>query len=178
MIPNLRRTFVTRELTPGEGLAQAGWAKSDSGLLERLEVNGAHITVRRRNGAVDELTQGKFRCTSYRTGSGRRLFVIRTDDGRKIRFLEMDGMLSAEEWDIIADDVLGAVRSNLAAVVSRAGFSLVLGMLLGAVTTGILGGMFNLQDSQLAIGSPLGMGTIAAWTVAVWFGWGWSRRFF
>src|SRR2546422_7222322 len=106
-------SFVTRELTTREYVLQAGWAKSKSGLLERLDVNGSRITIRRRNGAVDELEKGAFRCTSYRTGSGRRLFIIRTGDGRTIRFMEMDGMLSAAQWDAIADHVLEAVPSNL-----------------------------------------------------------------
>ena len=134
------KTFVTRDLTAGENALQAGWAKSKSGLLDRLEVNGSRITIRRRDGAVDELQKGAFRCTSYRTGSGRRLFVIKTDDGRKIRFMEMSGMLSAAEWDYIANEVLGAVPSDLNKVVTRAGLAILIGMFVAALTVGFSGG--------------------------------------
>jgi hypothetical protein len=164
------KTFVTRELTTGENALQAGWAKSKSGLLDRLDVNGSRITIRRRNGAVDELQKGAFRCTSYRTGSGRRLFVIKADDGRKIRLMEMNGMLSAAEWDDIADEVLGAVPSDLNKIVTRAGLSIVIGMFAAALTAGFLAGLLGLTDEQVAFSSPLSLGLMAGWIVALWFG--------
>jgi hypothetical protein len=163
-------TFVTRDLTPGEYVRQAGWAKAQSGLLDRLEVEGTRITLRRRNGAVDELQMGAFRCTSYRTGSGRRLFVIKTNDGRKIRFLEMTGMLSDDEWNTIAHDVLAAHPSNLTNIVTRAGISVVLGMLASAVSAGLLAGMFDLSPEQVVISSPLSIGLLIVWIPAIWFG--------
>lgn len=175
MNPIPSRTFVTRDLSAGQNVLQAGWAKSKSGLLDRLEVDGTRLTIRLRDGAVHELTPGKFRCTSYRTGSGRRLFVIRTDDGRKVRFLEMDEMLSAEEWDTIADEVLGAVPSNLNRNLTLGGYSLVLGMLAAALTAGFLGGLLHLPAEQFAFTSPLALGLMAGWTVLIWIGF-WRLR--
>ena len=166
------RTFVTRDLTTGENVRQAGWAKAKSGLLDRIEVDGDRITVRRRDGAVDELRKGAFRCTSYRTGLGRRLFVIRTDDGRKIRFLEMTGMLSEAEWEAIADEVLEAVPSKLVKIIMRAGASLLIGMLAAAISAGLCAGFFGLSDEQVAFSSPLSLGLMAGWTAALWFGFG------
>ncbi len=170
MTPTSPQIFITRDQTPGEYLLQAGWAKSKSGLLDRLEVDGTRITLRRRNGAVDELQKGAFRCTSYRTSSGRRLFVIKTDDGRKIRFLEITGMLSADEWNTIAHDVLAAQPSNLTNIVTRAGISLVLGMLASAVSAGLLAGMFDLSAEQVVISSPLSICLLIGWIAAIWFG--------
>lgn len=163
-------TFVTRELTTRENMLQAGWAKSKSGLLERLEVNGSRITIRRRDGAVDELQKGAFRCTSYRTGSGRRLFVIRADDGRKVRFMEMTGVLSDAQWDAIADHILEAVPSNLNKVVILAGASILIGMFAAAVTVGLIAGLFGLTDEQVAFWSPLSLSLMGGWTIALWFG--------
>lgn len=168
-------TFVTRELTMGEMLRQAGWAKSKAGLLDQLEVDGSRIVIRRRNGAVDELRKGEFRCTTYRTRAGRRLFVIRTNDGRKIQFLEMDGMLSAAQWDTIATKILEAKPSQLANIVTRAGLSALLGMFLAALSAGILGGILGWKDEQLRIGSPLSLGLIGGWTIVWWLGF---RRWF
>ena len=167
--------FVTRELTPREMLLQAGWAKSKSGLLDRLDVDGSRILIRRRNGAVDEIRQGEFRCTTYRTRAGRRLFVIKTNDGRKIQFLEMDGMLSVAQWDTIATEILEAKPSQLTNIVTRAGLSVLLGMLVAAFSAGFVGGLLGLKDEQLRIGSPLCLGLIGVWTTAWWLG---LRRLF
>lgn len=177
MAPPRPIAFITRELTAGEQVWQAGWAKRKSGLLDRLDVDGPRITIRRRDGVVDEVRKGEFRCTTYRTRSGRRLFVLKTDDGRKIQFLEMDGMLAPEEWDAIADEVLEATPSNLAAVMARAGLSLIPGMLAAALTTGFLGGLLDLKPEQMKIHSPLCLGLITVWTVAFWFGFRLLRRF-
>ena len=170
MNPTQSKIFVTRDLTAGENVRQAGWAKSKSGLLDRLEVDGPRITLRRRDGAVDELQKGAFRCTSYRTGSGRRLFVIRTDDGRKIRVMEMAGMLSDEDWDEIAREVFVAVPSNLTQFVMRAGASLLIGMIAAAITAGWAASVFELTPAQVVFSSPLSLGLMAAWTFALWLG--------
>ncbi len=170
MNTNKPKTYITRDLTAGENVLQAGWAKSKSGLLESLEVDGSRITLRRRDGSVDELQKGAFRCTSHRTGSDRRLFIIKTDDGRKIRFLEMTGMLSDTEWDAIADDVLQAAPSNLNQLVLQAGLSIVFGMFAAAISVGIIGGIFGLAADQLVFSSPLSIGLMAGWAVALWFG--------
>ncbi len=172
MNPTQSKIFVTRDLTAGENVRQAGWAKSKSGLLDRLEVDGPRITLRRRDGAVDELQKGAFRCTSYRTGSGRRLFVIRTDDGRKIRVMEMAGMLSDEDWDEIARDVLEAVPSNLTKIVMRAGASLLIGMFAAAITAGVVASVFDLTPEQVVFSSPLSLSLMVGWSVALWFGFG------
>lgn len=167
--------FVTRDLTPAESTLQAGWAKSNAGLLAVLEVEGARITIRRRNGAEDVLQQGQFHCTVYRTGSGRRLFVIGTDDGRKIRLLEMAGSLSAAQWDAIAE-VLHAQPSQLNSRITQAGISLLGGMLGAAVSVDVVVGFFELDAAQLAISSPLSLGLIAGWALALWFAGNWLRR--
>ncbi len=166
------RAFVTRDLTTGENVLQAGWAKSKSGLLDRIEVDGTRITVRRRDGAMDVLQKGAFRCTSYRTSSGRRLFVIRTDDGRNIRFLEMTDMLSDADWETIANEVLEAVPSNLVKITKRACASLLIGMLAAALTAGLCAGIFGLTEEQIAFSSPLSLVLMAGWTAALWFGLG------
>ena len=85
------RAFVTRDLTTGENVLQAGWAKRGAVLLDRLQVDGPRLTLRRRDGSVEELVRGEFHCTTYRNGAKRRIFVIKTTDGRKITFIEMDG---------------------------------------------------------------------------------------
>ena len=170
MNPTKPKTFVTRELTTGENIVQAGWAKSKSGLLERLEVDGSRITLHRRDGTMDEFKKGAFRCTSYRTGSGRRLFVIRTDDGRNIRFMEMAGMLSDAEWNAIADEVLEATPSNLNQLVMRAGVSIVAGMFAAAITVGLIAGLLGLTDEQIVFSSPLSISLMIGWAVALWFG--------
>lgn len=178
MNPLESKIFITRDLTAGENVRQAGWAKSKSGLLDRIEVDGSRIIVRRRDGAVDELQKGAFRCTSYRTGSGRRLFVIRTDDGRKIRVMEMAGMLSDEEWDEIAREVFAAVPSNLTKIVMRAGASLLIGMFAAAITAGVVASLFDLTAEQVVFSSPLSLSLVAGWTVALWFAFkrlGWWR---
>lgn len=153
----------------GENVLQAGWAKSKSGLLDRLEVDGSRITVRLRDGKVHELTRGAFRCTSYYNSTGRRLFVIRTDDRRKICILEMEGMLPAEDWRYIAHEVLGAVPSEMSINIKQGGASIIIGMFLGALATGFAGGMFHLKQEQLAFGSPLAIGMMTFWTIAAWF---------
>ncbi|HTH46262.1 MAG TPA: hypothetical protein VMB21_02000 [Candidatus Limnocylindria bacterium] len=160
--------FVTRDLTTGENILQAGWAKRGAVLLDRLQVDGRHITLRRRDGSVDELEQGEFRCTTYRNSSKRRIFVIKTTDGRKISFMEMDGMLSAEEWDTIADEVLAAQPSQIAGLFLQAGWSIVIGMLAAALATGFVGGMFHLKEEQLKFSAPLSLGMMAVWSVIVW----------
>ena len=169
-MPTGPRIFDTRDLTTAENVLQAGWAKSAAGLLDRLEVDGTRITIRRRDGAVDELRKGAFRCTSYRTGSGRRLFVIRADDGRKIRFMEMEGMLSPADWNAIADEVLEATPSNLNALFVRAAAAIVIGMFAAAISVGIVGGMLGLEDDQLVFSAPLSLGIMAAWIATRWFG--------
>ena len=168
--------FVTRDMTRGENLLCAGWAKSKSGLLDVLEVDGPRIIIRRRNGAVDELQKGAFSCTSYRTNSAGRLFVIRTDDGRKICFLEMPGTLSGAQWDAMADDVLGAVPSNVVNVVLQGGFAIVAGMFAAAITVGLLAGMFDLTHEQRVFESPLSLSLLLAWAIALWFAYGRVRR--
>lgn len=170
-----RRSFVTRDLTTGENALQAGWAKGGAGLLERLEADGPHITLRRRDGSVDELRQGEFRCVTYRNSSKRRIFVIKTKDGRTIRFAEMEGMLSAEEWDAIADEVLSARPSQVAGLVLQGGRSVVFGMLVAAFATGFVGGMFHLKEEQLKFSSPLGLGMMAGWTLVAWLVQQWIR---
>ena len=170
------RTFVARDLTTGENLLQAGWAKRGAVLLDRLQVDGPRLTLRRRDGSVDELVQGEFRCTTYRNGAKRRIFVIKTTDGRKITFIEMDGMLSPEEWDTIADEVLAAKPSQFVGLFLQGGWSIVLGMLAAALATGFVGGMFHLKEEQLKFGSPLSLGMIAFWTVIVWLVQQWLRR--
>ncbi|MEO8359755.1 MAG: hypothetical protein ABI672_06970 [Vicinamibacteria bacterium] len=169
-MPTGSRSFVTRELTARENILQAGWAKSASSLLDRLDVKGSHLTIRRRDGAVDELEQGAFRCTSYRTGSGRRLFVIRASDGRTIRFLEMEGVLSVEEWDAIADEVLGATPLNLNALFLRGAVAIVPGMLAAVMSVGIVGAIFRLEPEQLVFSAPLSLGLMAGWIAALWYG--------
>ena len=89
----------------------------------------------------------------------------------------MDGMLSPAEWDAIAGEIPEAKPSNLNAMVTQAGLSIMLGMLAAAFTVGFLGGMLGPKDEQIRIGSPLSLGPIAAWTVAVWFGFRLLRRF-
>lgn len=168
--------FVTRDLTRGENLLHAGWAKSKSGLLDVLEVDGPRITIRRRDGAVDELQKGAFSCTSYQTNSAGRLFIIRTDDGRKIRFMEMPGMLSGAQWDAIADDVLGAVPSNIVNLMLQGGFAIVAGMFAAAVTVGVLAGMLDLTHEQMVFESPLSLSLMVAWAIALWFAYGRVRR--
>lgn len=79
-------------------------------------------------------------------------------------------MLSAEQWDTIADEVLGAVPSNLNRNLTLGGFSLVLGMLAAALTAGFLGGLLHLPEEQFAFTSPLALGLMAGWTVLIWFG--------
>jgi hypothetical protein len=132
--------FVTRDLTTGEDLLQAGWAKRGAVLLDRLEAAGDRITIRRRDGSVDEVRRGEFRCTTYRNGAKRRIFVIKTTDGRKITFIEMDGMLSPDEWDTIADEVLAAKRSQFTGHFIEVCRAIVLGMLMAALATGFVGG--------------------------------------
>ncbi len=171
-----RHSFVTRDLTTGESVLQAGWAKRGSVLLDRLSVNGPHITVRLRDGSIEELLQGEFRCTTYRNSSKRRIFVIKTKDGRKISFAEMDGMLSAEEWDTIADEVLAATPSQFAGLFLLGGWSIVIGMLLAAFATGLVGAMFHLKEEQLKFSAPLSLGMMAGWSVIVWLVLQWLRR--
>lgn len=173
--PTATIRFETRDLTSTESALQAGWAKSNAGLLAVLEVEGARITIRRRNGAEDVVQQGQFRCTVYRTGSGRRLFVIGTDDGRKIRLLEMAGSLSAAQWDAIAE-VLHARPSQLNSRLTQAGISLLGGMLSASVSVGVVVGLFDLDAAQLAIYSPLSLSLIAGWALALWCVGNWLRR--
>ena len=168
--------FVTRDLTPGENLLHAGWAKSKSGLLDVLEVDGPRISIRRRDGSIDELHKGAFTCTSYQTNSAGRLFIIRADDGRKIRFMEMSGMLTDAQWDAIADDVLKAVPSNIVNVMLQGGFAIVAGMFAAAVTVGVLAGIFDLKDEQTVFSAPLSLSLMLAWAIALWFAYGRVRR--
>ena len=170
--------FVTRDLTPGENLLHAGWAKSKSGLLDTLEVDGLRITIRRRDGAIDELHKGAFTCTSYQTNSAGRLFIVRTDDGRKIRFMEMPGMLPRAQWDAIADDILGAVPSNIVNLMLQGSFAIVAGMFAAAVTVGVLAGMLGLTDEQTVFSAPLSLGLMLAWAIALWFAYGRVQRMF
>ena len=170
------RVFVTRDLTTGENVLQAGWAKRGSVLLDRLEVDGPRITLRRRDGSVDRLLQGEFQCTTYRNGAKRRIFVIKNPDGRKIKFLEMDGMLSPEEWDTIADEVLAAEPSQFVGLFLQGCWSIVIGMLVAAFATGFVGGMFHLKEEQLKFSSPLSLGMMAVWTAIVWLVQQWLRR--
>ena len=171
-----RFKFVTRDLTARENLLHAGWAKSESGLLDTLEVDGSRIIIRRRDGAVDELQKGAFRCTSYQTSSAGRLFIVKTDDGRKIRFMEMPGMLPDDQWDVIAGNVLGAVPSNIVNAMLQGGFAILAGMLAAAITVGVLAGMLDLTHEQIAFQSPLSLGLMVAWAVALWFAYGRVRR--
>ena len=168
--------FVTRDMTQGENLLYAGWAKSKSGLLDALAVDGARISIRLRDGTTHELQKGAFKCTSCQTNSAGRLFVVRTDDGRKIRFMEMPGMLCAEQWDAIADDVLEAVPSNIVSIVTQGGFAIVAGMFVAAITVGVLAGMLDLTYEQTVFESPLSLSLMVAWTIALWFGYGRVRR--
>ena len=47
--------FVTRDMTSGENLLHAGWAKSKSGLLDVLEVDGLRISICRRDGSIERI---------------------------------------------------------------------------------------------------------------------------
>jgi hypothetical protein len=169
-------SYVTRELTSGESALQAGWAKRNSGLLDRIDTNGDVIVIRRRDGSVDELRKGEFTCTTYRTSSRRRLFVIKTRDGRKIQFMEMDGMLTTEEWDAIARDILEATPSQLNSILYRASIAIPSGMLAAALTTGVLGAMLHLKEEQMHFSSPLCLGLMAIWITGLWFLIGRLRR--
>lgn len=162
-------SYVTRELTTGESALQAGWAKRNSVLLDRIDATGDNITLRRRDGSLDELRKGEFTCATYRTGSRRRVFVIKTKDGRKIQFAEMDGMLTTEEWDAIAEDILNASPSQLNSILLRAALAIQFGMLAAAISTGFLGGMLHLKEEQMHFSSPLCIGLMLIWTGGLWF---------
>ena len=174
--PTTAARYVTRDLTRGENLLHAGWAKSNSGLLDWLEVDAAKITIRRRDGSVDVLQKGAFSCTSYQTNSAGRLFIIKAGDGRKIRFMEMPGMLTDAQWDAIADDVLGAVPSNIVNVMLQGGFAIVAAMFAAAITVGVLAGSLGLTQEQMVFESPLSLGLMLVWAIALWFAYGRVRR--
>ena len=169
-------SYVTRELTTAESALQAGWAKRNSVLLDRIDVTGGNITLRRRDGSVDELRKGEFTCVTYRTSSRRRLFVIKTNDRRKIQFMEMDGMLTTEEWDAIANEILEATPSQLNSMLLRGALSIQFGMLAAALTTGFLGGMLHLKEEQIHFSSPFCLGLMAIWITGLWFLIGRFRR--
>ncbi len=162
------RAFVARDLSAAENLAQAAWAKSDKGLLEQLDIDGPNITVRLRSGTVYHLRQGRFQCVVHRTGSGRRVFVIRTDDGQRFRILELEGALSHADWDAIANHVFLARVSDLNQIISRIGLSVVFGMLAAATTVGIVVDQFGLSGEQGKIFSPLSLLLMGAWAALAW----------
>ena len=57
-------SFVTCEPGRADKWRQTYALKSRSGLLERLDVDGERIVIRRRDGRVDEIRQGAFAGTS------------------------------------------------------------------------------------------------------------------
>ena len=162
-------SFVARELTRSESVLQAAWAKSNAGLLDRLDVDGPRIVLRRRDGSIDVIEKGSFRCSSRVIGSGRRLFIIHTADGRKIRLMEMAGMLSRDQWNVIADDVLGAVPSKLNRMMLRGGAAALIGIYAAAVTAGFAASAFGLSEQQVTFTAPLSLGLMAVWAVGLWF---------
>ncbi len=160
-------SFIAREMSgeiyPGKG----GWSKSTANLLERLDVIGPRITIRRRDGTVDELEQGRFNCISYRTGSGRRLFVIKYGDDSSTRFLEVEDVLPPADWDAIAE-ALKAVPSGIDVKHLCAGTAVILGWFAAAITTGIIGYIFELPPEMTVLWSPLSLGLMAAWIAGLW----------
>ena len=161
------QSFIARELSgevhPGKG----GWSKSTANLLERLDVMGPRITIRRRDGTVDELEQGRFNCISYRTGSGRRLFVIKYGDDSSTRFLEVENVLPPADWDAIAE-ALKAVPSGIDVKHLCVGVAIILGWFAAAITTGVISHAFELPAEMTVLWSPLSLGLMAAWIAGLW----------
>lgn len=170
------RVFDARRPGLAANLAQFGWACRPAHLLQRLEDHGDAVVIRTRDGAEHVLRRGGFRCTSHRTRVAGRVFVIRTDDGRTIRLAELAGTLPDGDWDVIADEVLRAEPSALASLTARAGIAVTLGMLLGALTTGFIGGVAGLDAARTRLGSPLSLAAVAAWAALVWLALGCLSR--
>lgn len=161
------QSFVARDLSGEERAGQGGWTRSADNLLERLDIIGPRITIRRRDGTVDELEQGRFKCISYRTGSGRHLFVIKYGEDSSARFLELEDVLSPADWDAIAE-ALKAAPSGIQVKHLQLGVAVVLGWFVAAITTGIIGKIFDLPPEQTVFGSPLSLGLMVGWIGSLW----------
>jgi hypothetical protein len=110
--------FKTRELSFLQKLSQVYWANPKSWLLDSLEVNNDKITIKRKNGQTNKIIVGEYSTTFLLDKYDRREFKITTNDGTKIRFKEIPGMLEEFEWESIVE-ILEATESNLSKIIHK-----------------------------------------------------------
>ncbi len=85
-------------------------------------------------------------------------------------------MLSITPSKTIADEVMGALSSDLVTVEVRACSSIFLGLFAANINLAVLSGIFNLTYKQSVSEALLSLSLMTMWAIAFWFGYNRLRR--